>query len=129
MLHFMRNLVSDIHWRCHTGNCSKLTITKTGFVVLDKIYVYASYGRSLHKANAFEDPKFQVPVFVVMGEKDYVYKFPGIESVLKDGIMEKFVPDLKIAYIPEGSHFVQEQFPDKVNDLLVRFLKDHPVSA
>jgi len=41
----------------------------------------------------------------------------------------KFAPDLKIAYIPEGSHFVQEQFPDKVNDLLVRFLKDHPVSA
>ncbi|CAD6258130.1 unnamed protein product [Miscanthus lutarioriparius] len=85
--------------------------------------------RSLHKRKPIEDPKFQVPVFVVMGEKDYVFKFPGVESVLKDGIMEKFAPDLKITYIPEGSHFVQEQFPDKVNDLLVSFLKDHPVSA
>ncbi|XP_066339379.1 uncharacterized protein [Miscanthus floridulus] len=85
--------------------------------------------RTLHKRKPIEDPKFQVPVFVVMGEKDYVFKFPSVESVLKDGIMEKFAPDLKITYIPEGSHFVQEQFPDKVNDLLVSFLKDHPVSA
>ncbi|CAN6333776.1 unnamed protein product [Urochloa humidicola] len=85
--------------------------------------------RSLHKTNAIEDPKFQVPVFIVMGEKDYAFKFPGVESVLKDGIMQNFAPDLKITYIPEGSHFVQEQFPDKVNDLLISFLKDHPASA
>ncbi|KAK8444814.1 hypothetical protein SEVIR_9G203900v4 [Setaria viridis] len=69
--------------------------------------------RSLHKRHTIEDPKFQVPVFVVMGEKDYVYKLPGFASVLKDGIMGMFAPDLKIVYIPEGSHFVQEQFPDK----------------
>jgi pimeloyl-ACP methyl ester carboxylesterase len=43
--------------------------------------------------------------------------------------MEKSAPDLKITYIPERSHLVQEQFPDKVNDLLVSFLKDHPVAA
>ncbi|KAL6623136.1 hypothetical protein ACP70R_033015 [Stipagrostis hirtigluma subsp. patula] len=85
--------------------------------------------RSLHKRQPTEDPKFQVPVFVVMGEKDYVFKFPGVESVLRDGIMEKFAPDLKITYLPEGSHFVQEQFPEKVNELLISFLKDHPVSA
>ncbi|KAL6883517.1 hypothetical protein ACP4OV_010931 [Aristida adscensionis] len=83
--------------------------------------------RSLHKRHTVENPKFHVPVFVVMGEKDYVYKLPGFKSVLKDGIMEKFAPDLKITYIPEGSHFVQEQFPDKVNELLICFLKDHPV--
>ncbi|CAN6338217.1 unnamed protein product [Urochloa humidicola] len=85
--------------------------------------------RSLHKTNAIEDPKFEVPVFVVMGEKDYVFKFPGVESVLKGGLMAKFAPDLKIMYIPEGSHFIQEQFPDKVNGLLISFLKDHPASA
>ncbi|KAF0930974.1 hypothetical protein E2562_038543 [Oryza meyeriana var. granulata] len=85
--------------------------------------------RSLHKRKPIEDPKFQVPVFVVMGEKDYVFKFPGVESIMKDGTMEKFAPDLKITYIPEGGHFVQEQFPDHVNDLLLGLLKDHPVAA
>ncbi|KQJ97299.1 uncharacterized protein LOC100835957 [Brachypodium distachyon] len=84
--------------------------------------------RSLHKTQPVEDPKFQVPVFVVMGEKDYVFKFPGVEAVLKDGVMEKFAPDLKITYVPEGSHFVQEQFPDMVNELLLGFLRDHPVA-
>jgi pimeloyl-ACP methyl ester carboxylesterase len=86
------------------------------------------FDRSLPKRQPIEDPKFHVPVFVVMGEKDYVFKFPGIEAVLKDGVMAKFAPDLKVAYIPEGSHFVQEQFPDMVNELLLRFLKDHPVA-
>ncbi|EAZ16571.1 hypothetical protein OsJ_32044 [Oryza sativa Japonica Group] len=83
--------------------------------------------RSLHKRKPIGDAKFQVPVFVVMGEKDYVYKFPGVESAIKDGTMERHAPDMKITYIPEGSHFVQEQFPDYVNELLLAFLKDHPV--
>jgi hypothetical protein len=69
----------------------------------------ATLDRSLDKRQTIEDPKFQVPVFVVMGEKDYVYKPPGFESVLKDGIMGMFAPDLKITNIEEGSHFVQEQ--------------------
>ncbi|CAL4899635.1 unnamed protein product [Urochloa decumbens] len=39
------------------------------------------------------------------------------------------VPDLKTAFIPEGSHFVQEQLPEQVNELLLGFLKDHAVAA
>jgi hypothetical protein len=45
---------------------------------------------------------------------------------MKSGMMEKFAPDLRITYIPEGTHFVQEQLPEKVNELLGLF-KDHPV--
>uniref|UniRef100_A0A0E0IUQ6 AB hydrolase-1 domain-containing protein n=1 Tax=Oryza nivara TaxID=4536 RepID=A0A0E0IUQ6_ORYNI len=85
--------------------------------------------RSMHQNKPIGDAKFQVPVFVVMGEKDYVFKIPGIESVMKDGSMEKHAPDLKITYIPEGSHFVQEQFPEFVNELLLSFLKDHPMAV
>uniref|UniRef100_A0A0E0EZI1 AB hydrolase-1 domain-containing protein n=1 Tax=Oryza meridionalis TaxID=40149 RepID=A0A0E0EZI1_9ORYZ len=84
--------------------------------------------RSLHQRKPIGDAKFQVPVFIVMGEKDYVFKFPGIESAMKDGTMEKHAPNIKITYIPEGGHFVQEQFPDYVNELLLGFLKDHPVA-
>ncbi|KAF0930973.1 hypothetical protein E2562_038543 [Oryza meyeriana var. granulata] len=85
--------------------------------------------RSLHQRKPIGDAKFKVPVFVVMGEKDYVFKFPGIESAMKDGSMEKHAPDLKITYIPEGGHFVQEQFPDYVNELMLGFLKDHPMAV
>ncbi|WVZ59490.1 hypothetical protein U9M48_009618 [Paspalum notatum var. saurae] len=85
--------------------------------------------RAIRKIRNQLDAKFQVPVFVVMGEKDYGFKFPGSETALRAGVMDNFMPDLKVTYIPEGSHFVQEQFPEQVNELLLRFLKDHPVAA
>lgn len=75
------------------------------------------------------DAKFQVPVFMVMGEKDYVFKFPGFETAMRSGVLKNFAPDLKTTYIPEGTHFVQEQFPEQVNQLLLDFLKDHPVAV
>jgi pimeloyl-ACP methyl ester carboxylesterase len=85
--------------------------------------------RAIHKTPNRPDAKFQVPVFMVMGEKDYCFKFPRFETAMRGGIMDNFVPDLKITYIPEGSHFVHEQFPEQVNDLLLGFLKDHPSTA
>nr|CAB3499254.1 unnamed protein product [Digitaria exilis] len=84
--------------------------------------------RAIHKMPDRQDAKFQVPVFMVMGVKDYSSKFPGFQTALRCGAMESFMPDLKITFVPEGrlgSHFVQEQ----VNELLLGFLKDHPVIA
>jgi len=86
-------------------------------------------GRSIHKMPNRLDAKFQAPVLMVMGEKDYCFKFPGFETALRSGVMDNFMPDLKITYIPEGSHFVQEQLPEQVNDLLLGFLSDHPSAA
>ncbi|TVU32133.1 hypothetical protein EJB05_23852 [Eragrostis curvula] len=79
---------------------------------------------SFHRRPNQMNAKFQVPVFMVMGEKDYAFKFPGLEAAVRGGAMENFAPDLKITYIPEGSHFVQEQLPEQVNQLLLGFLKD-----
>ncbi|CAL4917378.1 unnamed protein product [Urochloa decumbens] len=85
--------------------------------------------RSIHKMPNRLDAKFQVPVLMVMGEKDYCFRFPGFEAALRGGAMEGFMPDLKITFIPEGSHFVQEQLPEQVNELLLGFFRDHPVAA
>ncbi|KAK3152955.1 hypothetical protein QOZ80_2BG0165780 [Eleusine coracana subsp. coracana] len=85
--------------------------------------------RALHRRPNQLAAKFQVPVFMVMGEKDYTFKFPGMEAAVRSGAMDNFAPDLKITYIPEGTHFVQEQLPEQVNQLLLGFLKDHPVAA
>ena len=57
-----------------------------------------------------------------MGEKDYVFKFPGMEDYIRSGAVKNFVPDLEIVYIPDGSHFVHEQMPEKVNQLIIEFL-------
>jgi pimeloyl-ACP methyl ester carboxylesterase len=75
------------------------------------------------------DPKIQVPVLLIQGEEDYALKFPGINETIKKGIMQKYVPNLDISYVPKGSHFVQEQFPDQVNQLIISFLNGHTVNT
>ncbi|KAG6479200.1 AB hydrolase superfamily protein YfhM-like [Zingiber officinale] len=78
--------------------------------------------RSLHKSAAGENPLIEVPALLIMGEKDYVLKFPGMEEYIRGGMVKQFVPKLEVVYVPEGCHFVQEQFPDRINDLILDFL-------
>lgn len=60
-----------------------------------------------------------------MGVKDYVLKFPGIEDYITSGKVKELVPDLEIIYLPEGTHFVHEQSPDEVNQLILSFVGKH----
>ncbi|KAJ3682234.1 hypothetical protein LUZ60_014807 [Juncus effusus] len=85
--------------------------------------------RKLGTGDNVADPKIEVPVLLIMGEKDYCFKFPGFSESIKDGIMQKSVPDLEISFIPEGCHFAQEQFPEQVNEMIINFLKGHPVNG
>ncbi|OIW08380.1 hypothetical protein TanjilG_03056 [Lupinus angustifolius] len=78
--------------------------------------------RSFDTEGGLSDPKVTVPALLIMGEKDYVLKFPGIEDNIRSGAVKNIVPNLEIIYIPEGSHFVHEQFPEKVNQLIIEFL-------
>ncbi|XP_058200853.1 uncharacterized protein LOC131315681 [Rhododendron vialii] len=80
--------------------------------------------RSMHKHLDIPDPKVEVPAMLIMGEEDYVFKFPGIEDYIRSGEVKTYVPNLETIYVPEGSHFVQEQFPDQVNQLLLTFLSN-----
>ncbi|PIN12654.1 Soluble epoxide hydrolase [Handroanthus impetiginosus] len=72
-----------------------------------------------------DELKVKVPALLIMGEKDYVLKFGEFDHYIRSGIVKNYVPDLEVTFIPEGTHFVQEQFPDKVNKLLITFLNKH----
>ncbi|TVU50549.1 hypothetical protein EJB05_01924, partial [Eragrostis curvula] len=85
--------------------------------------------RALHKMPHLPDAKFQVPVLMVMGEKDYCNKFPGFEDTVRSGAMGSFAPDMKTVFIPEGSHFMQEQMPEQVNKILLGFFNDKTAVA
>ena len=67
----------------------------------------------------------KVPVLFIMGNKDYTLKFPGIEDYINSGKLNEFVPDLEIVFLPEGTHFVQEQSPDQINELILTFLRKY----
>lgn len=78
--------------------------------------------RDIKRSVGIEDPKVRAPALLIMGEKDYVMKFPGMEDYIRSGMVNKFVPDLDIAFMPEGNHFVQEQLPKEVNQHILSFL-------
>jgi pimeloyl-ACP methyl ester carboxylesterase len=64
------------------------------------------------------DFRVKVPTRVIWGEQD--------KALLKtqlDGL-DKFVDDLKIERIPEGSHWVIHEHPDRINQLLRGFLSE-----
>ncbi|XP_030467806.2 uncharacterized protein LOC115686594 [Syzygium oleosum] len=81
--------------------------------------------RSFKEDLGITDVIVKVPALLVMGEKDYVLKFPGIEEYIRSGKVKEFVPQLEIVFSPEGTHFIQEQSPDEVNQLILDFLKKH----
>ncbi|XWS68621.1 hypothetical protein CRYUN_Cryun04dG0106400 [Craigia yunnanensis] len=69
------------------------------------------------------NPKVTAPSLLIMGEKDYFVKFPGMEDYMRKGIVKQFMPNLDITFMPEGNHFVQEQLPEQVNELIIIFHK------
>lgn len=101
-------------------------------VLLGKILLHLRYDglmhihdRSFNEDLGINDPKVEIPALLIMGEKDYVLKFPEIEDYVRSERVKYFVPKLEIIYLPEGSHFVQEQSPEEVNQLLLAFLAKH----
>ncbi|XP_060191186.1 uncharacterized protein LOC132621070 [Lycium barbarum] len=81
--------------------------------------------RSLNEEFNISNQIIEVPALLIMGEKDYTLKFPGIQDYIRSGRVKYFATNLEIVYLPEGSHFVQEQLPDQVNELILKFLKSH----
>ncbi|CAA3011557.1 bifunctional epoxide hydrolase 2-like [Olea europaea subsp. europaea] len=97
---------------------------KSGFQTALQVTYRAPFDRN-GEQDSIPNPKVEVPAHLIMGEKDYVFKMPGREDYVRSGEVKTFVPNLEIIYIPEGTHFVQEQFPDQVNQLILNFLKGH----
>ncbi|XP_050289995.1 uncharacterized protein LOC126728172 [Quercus robur] len=89
---------------------------KSGFQTALQV-PYRSLGEDFHTT----DPIVKVPVLLIRGGKDYSCKFPGMVDYINSG-MKEFIPDLEIEFLLEGTHFVQEQSPDEVNQLILTFL-------
>ncbi|CAN1282705.1 hypothetical protein LINPERPRIM_LOCUS18141, partial [Linum perenne] len=49
-------------------------------------------------------------------------EFPTMEDYAKNTV-KQFVPDLKTVFMAEGTHFIQEQLPEEVNQLILDFLR------
>jgi epoxide hydrolase 4 len=58
------------------------------------------------------------PTLVIWGERD---AYLGSELAEPD---PRWVPDVRVQRIPEASHWVQHEAPERVNELLIEFLRD-----
>ncbi|KAJ8749139.1 hypothetical protein K2173_013746 [Erythroxylum novogranatense] len=82
---------------------------------------YSATGKDL----GITDAKVTAPALLIMGEKDYILKFPGLDGYIRSGQVKYFVPDLEVVFIEEGNHFIQEKLPEQVNELIIKFLNTH----
>ncbi|KAI3954722.1 hypothetical protein MKW92_020663 [Papaver armeniacum] len=81
--------------------------------------------RSISEGFPIKDPIIKTPALLIMGGKDYFLQLPGMEWYITSGAVKEHVPNLEVKFLPEGSHFVQEQNPDEVNELVIAFLGKH----
>ncbi|MFC4449905.1 alpha/beta fold hydrolase [Halorussus aquaticus] len=63
------------------------------------------------------DRRVRAPTLLVWGERD-----PALGVELTEGL-ERWVPDLRVERLPEATHWVQNDNPDEVSDLLVEFFE------
>jgi pimeloyl-ACP methyl ester carboxylesterase len=66
-------------------------------------------------------PKIEVPTLLVWGEAD-----AALGKELTQGT-DRHVSDLTVRYLPNVSHWVQQEAPEKVNAMLEAWLTDEPV--
>jgi len=63
-------------------------------------------------------PRLDVPTLLIWGERDRYLGLPLIEG------LEPWVGNLRIERLPDASHWVQNDAPEKVNELLIGFLRE-----
>jgi pimeloyl-ACP methyl ester carboxylesterase len=72
-------------------------------------------------ARAAEYPTIETPTLMVWGEQD-----TALGKELADGT-DAYVADLTLRYLPDASHWVQQDQPEIVNAMLTAFLRGDPV--
>ncbi|XP_073260226.1 epoxide hydrolase 2 isoform X2 [Populus alba] len=81
--------------------------------------------RSLGIDCGITNPKVTAPTLLINGQKDYLLKFAGMEDYTKSEQLKHFVPDLDTVFLDEGNHFVHENLPKQMNELIITFLTKH----
>lgn len=93
------------------------TFTRTGFH--GGLNYYRNLDRNWERTAHVADRKITAPALFLTGERDPVRRF------MPAAVMDGWVTDLRVNAVIEGAgHWVQQQSPDPVNDLLLAWLAD-----
>ena len=81
---------------------------------------YRAAGRRLLRGSPSESQTVEAPTLVIWGMRD-----PALDARLLDGL-DGFVPRLRIERIEEAGHWVHLQHAQRVNDLILDFIRTEP---
>ncbi|MFK8047153.1 MAG: alpha/beta fold hydrolase [Halioglobus sp.] len=82
---------------------------------------YRVMDKNWHMFREFAHANIEVPAFFAIGENDPVYSLSGPKPF---DVMKSRVKNLSdVVLIPNCGHFVQQEQPDRLNELLVKFLR------
>jgi pimeloyl-ACP methyl ester carboxylesterase len=70
----------------------------------------------------WKDAKIQVPTLYMVGDRDLVYRFPGMDTLIPN--LKNYVPMLEKTVLLEGcGHWTQQERADQVSHEIIRFLQ------
>lgn len=93
------------------------TFTRTGF--RGGLNYYRNLDRNWERTSHVAERKITAPALFLTGERDPVRRF------MPDAVMDGWVTDLRVNAVIEGAgHWVQQQSPEQVNELLLTWLAD-----
>jgi pimeloyl-ACP methyl ester carboxylesterase len=83
---------------------------------------YRNIDRNWELLAAFAGARVTVPALYVVGDRDLVVGFPGMDQLIPN--LSKFVPNLRrTIMLPGCGHWTQQERPKEVNVAMVEFLK------
>lgn len=82
---------------------------------------YRAIPRNLREPSQRGYPIIQTPTLMLWGERDAAL---GKELTIET---ERYVRDLTLRYLPDVSHWIQQEAPDTVNRMIAAWLSDRPV--
>ncbi|MBI5365965.1 MAG: alpha/beta hydrolase [Planctomycetes bacterium] len=96
----------------------KDAMARPGAVAAAVAYYRALRSPATHRLARASDMRVRAPTLLIWGEQD-----TALGKELTYGT-EEFVPDLRIKYIPQSSHWVQQEEPELVNRFMREFLAE-----
>jgi pimeloyl-ACP methyl ester carboxylesterase len=82
---------------------------------------YRNIDRNWELLAPFSGAVVRVPALYVVGDRDLVVRFPGMDQLLAN--LSKFVPQVRRTTLPGCGHWTQQERAREVNDVMLEFLK------
>jgi pimeloyl-ACP methyl ester carboxylesterase len=77
-----------------------------------------NYYRAARKVKRPKMARIDTPTLVIWGEKDQALVVENSEG------LEESVPNVRVVRLPEASHWVLAECPDRANELMIEFLRE-----